>query len=253
MHTILKSEKKEVVIGFDKPFVIIGEKLNPTGIKKLGQALVDRNMDYVKHLAKRQVDWGADVLDVNVGHPQIEEAEVMPLVVEAVQSVVDVPLCIDSNEPKILEAGLNAIKGGKPLVNSVNGEEKQLSTVLPIVKARGAAVIGLTIGDEGIPPTPEGRLAAAAKIIAIVEVRLINKKTQTPVPDAVIFAKRIDMAPDNMASMDSPLEPLPSTQPGVYRFKTNLSMAGGWRLSLGAKVQGEEGTVESKLILKALP
>ena len=165
MHTILKSEKKEVVIGFDKPFVIIGEKLNPTGIKKLGQALVERNMDYVKHLAKRQVDWGADVLDVNVGHPQIEEAEVMPLVVEAVQSVVDVPLCIDSNEPKILEAGLNAIKGGKPLVNSVNGEEKQLSTVLPIVKARGAAVIGLTIGDEGIPPTAEGRLAAAAKII----------------------------------------------------------------------------------------
>ena len=165
MHTILKSEKKEVTIGFDKPFVIIGEKLNPTGIKKLGQALVERNMDYVKHLAKRQVDWGADVLDVNVGHPQIEEAEVMPLGVEAVQSVVDVPLCIDSNEPKILEAGLNAIKGGKPLVNSVNGEEKQLATVLPIVKARGAAVIGLTIGDEGIPATAEGRLAAAAKII----------------------------------------------------------------------------------------
>ena len=165
MHTILKSEKKEVVIGIDKPFVIIGEKLNPTGIKKLGQALVERNMDYVKHLAKRQVDWGADVLDVNVGHPQIEEAEVMPLVVEAVQSVTDVPLCIDSNEPKILEAGLNAIKGGKPLVNSVNGEEKQLSTVLPIVKARGAAVIGLTIADEGIPPTAEGRLAAAGKVI----------------------------------------------------------------------------------------
>ncbi|HNN13696.1 MAG TPA: dihydropteroate synthase [Anaerolineales bacterium] len=165
MHTILKSEKKEVVVGIDKPFVIIGEKLNPTGIKKLGQALVERNMDYVKHLAKRQVDWGADVLDVNVGHPQIEEAEVIPLVVEAVQSVTDVPLCIDSNEPKILEAGLNAIRGGKPLVNSVNGEEKQLGTVLPIVKARGAAVIGLTIGDDGIPATAEGRLAAAAKII----------------------------------------------------------------------------------------
>ncbi len=165
MHTILKSEKKEVVIGIDRPFVIIGEKLNPTGFKKLGQALVERNMDYVKHLAKRQVDWGADVLDVNVGHPQIEEAEVMPLVVEAVQSVTDVPLCIDSNEPKILEAGLNAIQGGKPLVNSVNGEEKQLAGVLPIVKERGAAVIGLAIADEGIPPTPEGRLAAAAKII----------------------------------------------------------------------------------------
>ncbi|MFN3491461.1 MAG: dihydropteroate synthase [Anaerolineales bacterium] len=165
MHTILKSNSKEVIIGIDKPFVIIGEKINPTGIKKLGQALVERNMDFVKHLAKRQVDWGADVLDVNVGHPQIEEAEVMPLVVEAVQSVVDVPLCIDSNEPKILEAGLNAIKGGKPLINSVNGEEKQLASVLPIVKERGAAVIGLTIADEGIPPTPEGRLAAADKII----------------------------------------------------------------------------------------
>jgi 5-methyltetrahydrofolate--homocysteine methyltransferase len=165
MHTILKSNSKEVTIGIDKPFVIIGEKLNPTGIKKLGQALVERNMDFVKHLAKRQVEWGADVLDVNVGHPQIEEAEVIPLVVEAVQSVTDVPLCIDSNEPKILEAGLNAIKGGKPLINSVNGEEKQLASVLPIVKERGAAVIGLTIADEGIPPTPEGRLAAAEKII----------------------------------------------------------------------------------------
>lgn len=194
MHTILKSEKKEVVVGIDKPFVIIGEKLNPTGIKKLGQALVERNMDYVKHLAKRQVDWGADVLDVNVGHPQIEEAEVMPLVVEAVQSVVDVPLCIDSNEPKILEAGLNAIKGGKPLVNSVNGEEKQLGTVLPIVKDRGAAVIGLTIGDEGIPPTPEGRLAAAAKIIERAA------KIGIPVEDIIIDPLVMTVGHDSKAA-----------------------------------------------------
>ena len=164
MHTTLKSNTKEVVIGADKPFVMIGEKLNPTGLKKLGQALVEQNFDYVKHLAQRQVAWGADVLDVNVGHPQIDEAAVMPKVVEAVISVVDVPLCIDSNEPKILEAGLK-LAPGKPLVNSVNGEEKQLATVLPIVKDRGAAVIGLTIADEGIPPTPEGRLAAAGKII----------------------------------------------------------------------------------------
>lgn len=195
MHTILKSEKKEVVIGIDKPFVIIGEKLNPTGIKKLGQALVERNMDYVKHLAKRQVDWGADVLDVNVGHPQIEEAEVMPLVVEAVQSVTDVPLCIDSNEPKILEAGLNAIKGGKPLVNSVNGEEKQLSTVLPIVKARGAAVIGLTIADEGIPPTAEGRLAAAAKVIERAA------KIGIPIEDIIIDPLVMTVGHDSKAAM----------------------------------------------------
>lgn len=164
MHTILKSNTKEVIIGADKPFVIIGEKLNPTGLKKLGQALVEQNFDYVKQLAQRQVAWGADVLDVNVGHPQIDEVAIMPKVVEAVLSVVDVPLSIDSNEPAILEAGLK-LAPGKPIVNSVNGEEKQLASVLPIVRDRGAAVIGLTIDDEGIPATPEGRLAAADKII----------------------------------------------------------------------------------------
>ncbi len=164
MHTILKSNSKTVTIGHDKPFVIIGEKINPTGIKKLGQALVDQNFEYVQHLAKRQVAWGADVLDVNVGHPQIDEAAIMPKVVEAILAVADVPLCIDSNEPKILEAGLR-VTPGKPLVNSVNGEDKQLATVLPIVKDRGAAVIGMAIGNDGIPPTAEGRLAAAGKII----------------------------------------------------------------------------------------
>ena len=88
---------------------------------------------------------------------------------------------------------------------------------------------------------------------ANVAVRLINKKTGKAVPDAVISAKRIDMAPDGMATMDSPLEALPSTEPGVYRFKTNLSMEGRWQLSLGAKVQGETGTVQSKLVLKVVP
>src|SRR5512147_2447851 len=164
VHTILKSKTKEVIIGADRPFVMIGEKLNPTGLKKLGQALVEQNFDYVKQLAQRQVAWGAEVLDVNVGHPQIDEVAIMPKVVEAIVSVVDVPLCIDSNDPKILEAGLNLVPG-KPLVNSVNGEEKQLSTILPIVKDRGAAVIGLTIDDEGIPATAEKRLAAAGIVI----------------------------------------------------------------------------------------
>lgn len=87
---------------------------------------------------------------------------------------------------------------------------------------------------------------------AVVAVRLVDKRTGKPVPDAVIFAKRIDMAPDDMETMTSSLEPLPSAEPGVYRFKTKLTMAGGWRLSLGAKVQGETGTVENKLVLKAV-
>ncbi len=164
MHTILKSSGKEVVIGIDKPFVIIGEKINPTGIKKLGLALVENNMEYVIHLAHRQVAWGADVLDVNVGHPQIDEAAMIAIVVEAVRSAVDVPLCIDSNDPKILEAGLK-FATGKPLINSVNGEEKQLAAVLPIVKERGAAVLGLTIGENGIPATAQERLVVAGHII----------------------------------------------------------------------------------------
>ena len=194
MHTILKSEKKEVFVGSDKPFVIIGEKINPTGIKKLGQALVDGNMDYVKHLAQRQVAWGADVLDVNVGHPQIDEAAIIPLVVEAIKSVVDVPLCIDSNDPKILEAGLNAAPG-KPLVNSVNGEEKQLSAVLPIVRARGAAVIGLTIGEEGIPKTAEERLAVAGKIIERAA------KMGIPIEDIIIDPLVMTVGHDSNAAL----------------------------------------------------
>ena len=193
MHTILKSNSKEVIIGIDKPFVMIGEKLNPTGIKKLGQALVDKDMEYVKYLAKRQVAWGADVLDVNVGHPQIDEAAIIPMVVEAVKSVVDVPLCIDSNDPKILEAGLK-VAPGKPLVNSVNGEEKQLDTVLPIVKDRGAAVIGLTIGDDGIPPTAELRLAAAGKIIERAA------KIGVPIEDIIIDPLVMTVGHNSMAA-----------------------------------------------------
>ncbi len=88
---------------------------------------------------------------------------------------------------------------------------------------------------------------------AIVAVRLVDKRSGKAIPDAVIFATRIDMAPDGMETMAAPIEPLPSTEPGLYRFKTNLMMAGGWRLSLGAKVQGEAGTIENRLVLKAVP
>jgi 5-methyltetrahydrofolate--homocysteine methyltransferase len=172
---------------------MIGEKLNPTGLKKLGAALEQNNMDYVKQLAKRQVDWGADVLDVNVGHPGIDEISMMAKVVEAVLSAVEVPLCIDSNEPKILEAGLK-LAPGKPLVNSVNGEEKQLSTILPIVKDRGAAVIGLTIDDEGIPATAEKRLAAAGIIIERAA------KIGIPIEDIIIDPLVMTVGADSKAA-----------------------------------------------------
>jgi 5-methyltetrahydrofolate--homocysteine methyltransferase len=221
MHTILKSDKKEVVIGIDKPFVIIGEKINPTGLKKLGQALVDKNMDYVKQLAQRQVAWGADVLDVNVGHPQVDEVAMIPMVVEAVKSVTDVPLCIDSNDPKILEAGLNAAPG-KPLVNSVNGEEKQLSAVLPIVKARGAAVIGLTIGEEGIPKTAEERVAVAEKIFERCA------KIGIPMEDIVIDPLVMTVGHDSNAAMVT----LQTIEMLVKNFGVNINL-GASNVSFG--------------------
>ena len=164
MITILKSDKKEVKIGFDRPFVMIGEKINPTGHKKLAAALTEGNFDYVREVAERQVAWGADVLDVNVGVPGIDEPAIIKKVVELVISITDVPLCIDSGNPDVLKAGLLAAPG-KPLVNSVSGEESRLSSVLPLVKDRGAAVIGLTMDDNGIPKSAEERVAVAEKIL----------------------------------------------------------------------------------------
>jgi 5-methyltetrahydrofolate--homocysteine methyltransferase len=164
MDTILKGTTRDVVIGAGRPFVIIGEKINPTGNKKLGTALQEGNLDLVRELAMRQVAWGADVLDVNVGVPGLDEITMMTAVVRALNDCIEVPLCIDSGKTEILEAGLTAAPG-KPIVNSVNAESRQLASILPLVKDRGAAVIGLTIGDDGIPPTAEGRLKCAATIV----------------------------------------------------------------------------------------
>jgi 5-methyltetrahydrofolate--homocysteine methyltransferase len=164
MDTILKTNKKEVIIGENKPFVMIGEKFNPSGFKKLGQALIEKDMDFIQQLALRQVAYGADVLDINVGYPNINQMEMMRIVVEAIQAVVDVPLCIDSNKAEVLEAGLK-IAAGTPLANSVSGVESQMAGILPMVKERGAAMIGLTITEEGIPSTAEERLTVAGMII----------------------------------------------------------------------------------------
>jgi len=164
MHTVLKGKSREVTIGIDRPFVMIGEKINPTGRKKLAAALTENNLDYVRQLAENQVAWGADVLDINVGVPGIDEVAAVKNMVEMLASAVDVPFCLDSANPDVLSVGLFAAPG-KPLVNSVSGEEKKLETILPLVKERGAAVIGLTMDDNGIPKTPEDRLAVAEKIL----------------------------------------------------------------------------------------
>ena len=164
METILQSDSQKVKIGGNAPAIVIGEKINPTGRKKLAAALLEYNFDYVVELATGQVSWGADVLDVNVGVPGADEVKLLPEVVKLVSSVVKVPLCIDTPNHEALAAAL-PLAPGKPLVNSVNGDEKSLATVLPLVKERGAAVIGLAMDESGIPPTAEGRLAVAGRII----------------------------------------------------------------------------------------
>ena len=164
MKTILKSASVEVTIDTEGPVIMIGEKINPTGRKKLTQMLKDHNLDYVKDIALAQVAAGADVLDINVGAPGVDEVALLPEVVKLVQSITDVPLCLDSANPKALAAGL-AVVEGRPLINSVNGEEATLQAVLPVVKEFGAAVIGLTMDDDGIPSDAETRVAIAEKIL----------------------------------------------------------------------------------------
>jgi 5-methyltetrahydrofolate--homocysteine methyltransferase len=164
MKTVVKSETREVVLSTAGPVIMIGEKINPTGRKRLARALQGMELDYVQQLAITQADAGADLLDVNVGVPGLDDVAVLPIVVEEVAQVVDLPLCIDTASPKALAAAL-PVASGKPLVNSVNGEESSLKSVLPLVKERGAAVIGLTMDEGGIPSDPETRAAIAEKIV----------------------------------------------------------------------------------------
>ena len=164
MQTILVGGKSEVKIDTEGPFVIIGEKINPTGHKKLATALREEDYDYVRELARKQVEAGADVLDINVGDPELDEVSLLPWVIEIVTSEVDVPICLDSANHEALAAGL-AVAPGKPLVNSVNGEQASLEAVLPLIKDFGAAVIGLTMDDDGISNDVDVRVAIAGKIL----------------------------------------------------------------------------------------
>lgn len=154
---------------------IIGERINPTGKKLFKQALVDNNIDYILTQALSQVNGGAEILDVNVGHPEIDEKKMMVRVLKAIQSVCDAPLQIDSTKPDVLDSGLRYYNG-KPIVNSVNGEEKSLSTVLPLVKKYGASVVGLTLDENGIPKTAEGRFEIAKRIVSRAEAIGIDRR-----------------------------------------------------------------------------
>lgn len=164
MKTILRGISKEVVIDTEGPVVIIGECINPTRRKKLVSTLQARDFNYMLELAKSQITAMADVLDVNVGYPGVDDEELLPQAVIALQENFDIPLCLDSPNPKAIEAALKVAKG-KCLINSVNAEEASLQKLLPVAHEYGAAIIGLVLDDEGITNDPEKRLRIAEKII----------------------------------------------------------------------------------------
>ena len=143
---------------------VIGERINPTGKKRFQQALLENDLDYILDVAVAQEDAGADILDVNVGYPGVDEVEMLPRVVKKLQSAISLPLQLDSSNPDALEAALR-VYNGKAAVNSVNGEKAVLERILPIVKKYGAAVVGLTLDAAGIPQTAEGRVAIARRIL----------------------------------------------------------------------------------------
>ena len=169
--TIIESATKNVVIGFDEPFCVIGERINPTGRKKLATELEQENFSTVEKDALEQVSCGATILDINAGvvynsnpNPNETEPPLMKKMVELVQRIVDVPLCIDSSVPEALKAGLETASG-RPLLNSVTGEEERLESILPLVKKYNVPVVAISNDDTGISEDPEIRFQVAKKIV----------------------------------------------------------------------------------------
>ena len=164
VDTVLSSAAKEVVIGFEQPFVVIGERINPTGRKKLAEQIAADDYSMVELDAVAQVEAGAHVLDINAGVPMADEPKMMAGIVKLVQSLTDAPVCLDSSMPAALAAGL-AQCNGKALVNSVTGEEESLAAVLPLVAKHGAAVVAICNDEEGIMEDIDKRFSVAQKIL----------------------------------------------------------------------------------------
>ena len=162
--TVVSSATREVVIGFERPLVVIGERINPTGRKALAEEMTSGDFSRVESDALAQVAAGAHMLDVNAGIPLADEPQLLAQAVKLVQAATDVPLSIDSSVVEALEAGLGAYDG-KPLVNSVTGEDQQMERVLPLVAKHGAAVVAITNDESGISEDPDVRFAVAEKIV----------------------------------------------------------------------------------------
>ena len=165
-ETVLRSATKQIVLGHNHRFCIIGERINPTGRKIFQEQLRNGDMSAIERDVKAQVEGGADVLDVNMGLPLVDEADLLQKAVRMVQGFTDLPLCIDSSVVEALEAGLSAYEG-RALVNSVTAEDARMEQVLPLVKKYGAAVIALPNDDEEIPMNAQRRLELTAKILKV--------------------------------------------------------------------------------------
>ncbi|MBI5081239.1 MAG: dihydropteroate synthase [Chloroflexi bacterium] len=193
METILQSKTKTVIIGPEQSFVMIGERINPSGRKKLGLEMAAGDFSRVRRDAESQVAAGAHVLDVNAGIPDADEPALMVQAIKTITEVVDVPLCLDSSVIAALEAGLAAYQG-KALVNSVTGEDERLELLLPLIKKYNAAVIGMANDESGISPDPEVRLSVARKIVQRAADHGI------PASDVVIDPLTLAIATDSQAT-----------------------------------------------------
>lgn len=189
--TIVTSYSKAVLLG-GKP-VIIGERINPTGKSKFKQALRDNNMEYILEEGVKQADAGADILDVNVGLPEIDEVAMMKQTVYELQGILPLPLQIDTTNAEAMEAAMR-IYNGKPMINSVNGKEEVMKEIFPLVRKYGGVVVGLTLDEAGIPTTAEGRLAIAEKIYRTAESYGIERK------NIVIDALTMTMSTDDTSA-----------------------------------------------------
>ena len=215
METRVSSITKEIIIGDGRPTVLIGERINPAGKKKLAETLKTGNLEIVRSEALAQAEAGADILDVNVGTFGVDEVALLPQAVQAVIATVDIPLCLDSPDPKALEAALKVYKG-KPLINSVTGEERSFAKVLPLVKEYGAAVIGLVQDDKGIPKDAERRVSIAHKIVERAEAAGIPR--EDVIIDCLAFAVGADPSSG------------PAVLEAIWRIKTEL----GVNMTMGA-------------------
>lgn len=209
MRTVVSGVSREVWITDDGPTVLIGERINPSGRKNLADALRNGHFEFIVKEAVAQVEAGADILDVNVACPGVDEVAVLPKVLEKVSSSLDVPLCIDFNHPDALKAALKVYKG-KPLVNSVTGEESSLNEILPLVKEYKAAVIGLTMNESGIPKDPRQRLAIARTILERA------RSFGIPPQDVIIDCLALTVGADSQAAL--------TTLEAVRRVKEELGV-----------------------------